>query len=93
MEDGQADVTARYEARLEAVRNMAKEAKRKAEAVEREAQAEGMAKFAIKLARLQVQVARVTGLPIVNQELQIFAKSRCSAWPQPSFKSPVVLDT
>jgi hypothetical protein len=103
MEDSQAEVTARYEARVEAVRHIVKEAKskteaeemkRKAGAAEREAQAAGMAKLAIEVARLQAEWARVTGRPIVNSELQNFAKSQIALGLfTPNFKPPAAWST
>jgi hypothetical protein len=103
MEDSQGEVAAGYEARVEAVRHMVKEAKhkaeaeemkRKAEAAEREAQAAAMTRLAIEVARLQVEWARVTGRPVVNSELQNFAKSQIALGLfTPNFKLPAAWGT
>ena len=65
MEDNQADVAARYKARVEAVRHMVKEAERKAEAEETkrrdetakcEAEAARVAELEAEVARLQAMI-------------------------------------
>ena len=70
MQDSKADVTTRYEARVEAVRHMVKEAERKAEAeemkqkaeaVECEAEAARVAELQAEVARLQAEVTSVAG--------------------------------
>jgi len=67
MKGSQAEVTARYDARVEAVQHMVKETarkaqaeemKRKAEAAEREADAARVAKLEAEVARLSADVAR-----------------------------------
>ena len=67
MEDSQAEVTVRYEARVGAVRHMVKEAertaeaeemKRKAEAATREAEVTRVAKLEAEVGRLQAEVKR-----------------------------------
>ena len=61
MQDSKADVTTRYEARVEAVRHIVKEAERKAEAAEmkQKAEAADCEAEAARVAKLETEVARL----------------------------------
>jgi hypothetical protein len=83
-QDSKAEVTTRYEARVEAVRNMVKEAERKAEAEEMkqkaeaaecEAEAARVTKLKAEVARLQAEVTSVAG-----RKAQTAGLSKEDAW-------------
>ena len=69
-EDSQADVAERYEARVEAVWYMVKEAERKAEAEEMKRRAEAAVREAevVRVAKLEAEVARLQAESVAEKE-------------------------